>query len=55
MTRALLATAAAAALLATPAFAALKPGDKAPEFTAAGYLAGNPITLSLAEDRKSVV
>ena len=51
MTRALLA-AAAAALLTTPAVAALKPGDKAPDFTAAGYLAGNPITLSLAEALK---
>jgi peroxiredoxin Q/BCP len=44
--------AAAAALLATPAAAALKVGDKAPDFTAPGYLAGKPITLSLAEARK---
>jgi thioredoxin-dependent peroxiredoxin len=44
--------AAAAALLATPAAAALKPGDKAPDFTAPGYMAGKPVTLSLAEARK---
>lgn len=44
--------AVAAALLASPASAALKPGDKAPDFTAAGYLAGNPIQLSLAEALK---
>ena len=44
--------AVAAALLASPASAALKPGDKAPDFSAAGYLAGNPIQLSLAEALK---
>lgn len=44
--------AAAAALLATPASAALKAGDKAPVFTAQGYLAGNPITLNLADSLK---
>ena len=44
--------AAAAALLATPAFAALKAGDKAPAFTAPGYLAGNPVQLSLADALK---
>lgn len=44
--------AVAAALLAAPASAALKPGDKAPDFTAAGYLAGNPIQLSLAQALK---
>jgi peroxiredoxin Q/BCP len=44
--------AAAAALLATPAAAALKVGDRAPDFTAPGYLAGKPITLSLADARK---
>lgn len=44
--------AAAAALLATPAFAALKAGDKAPAFTAPGYMAGDPINLSLAEALK---
>lgn len=51
MTRALLA-AAMATLLATPSLAALKPGDKAPDFTTQGYLAGNPISLSLAEALK---
>lgn len=44
--------AAAAALLATPALAALKSGEKAPAFTAQGYMAGNPVTLSLAESLK---
>lgn len=39
---------AIAAVVATPALAALKPGDKAPDFTAPGYLAGDPVTLSLA-------
>jgi peroxiredoxin len=41
-----------AALLATPASAALKPGDKAPVFTAPGFLAGDPVTLSLADSLK---
>lgn len=44
--------AAAAALLATPALAALKAGDKAPAFVAQGYLAGNPVTLNLADALK---
>lgn len=44
--------AALAALAATPAVAALKPGDKAPDFTAQGFQAGKPITFSLAEARK---
>jgi peroxiredoxin len=44
--------AAAAALLAAPASAALKPGDKAPIFTTPGYLAGEPVTLSLQESLK---
>ena len=44
--------AAAAALLATPAAAALKPGDKAPAFSAPGYMAGNPISISLADSLK---
>ncbi|WP_140908617.1 peroxiredoxin [Cognatiluteimonas lumbrici] len=35
-------------LLAAPALAALKPGDKAPTFTAPAYLAGNPFTYDLA-------
>ena len=44
--------AAAAALLATPALAALKAGDKAPDFTLQGYQAGKPLTFSLADARK---
>ena len=44
--------AAALAVLATPAAAALKPGDKAPNFTAPGFLAGDPIQLSLADALK---
>ena len=45
--------AAVAALAATPAFAALKEGAKAPDFTAQGYQAGKPITFSMAQARKS--
>ena len=45
-------TAAALATLATPTLAALKAGDKAPVFVAPGYLAGAPITLSLADALK---
>jgi peroxiredoxin Q/BCP len=48
----LLLAAAAAALLATPVAAALKMGEKAPDFSAPGYLAGKPINFSLAEARK---
>ena len=44
--------AAAAALLATPALAALKAGDKAPDFTAPGFQAGKALTFSLADARK---
>ncbi|MBL8773191.1 MAG: peroxiredoxin [Phenylobacterium sp.] len=44
--------AAVATALATPAAAALKPGDKAPMFTAPGFLAGDAIQLSLAEALK---
>lgn len=47
-----IALAAVIAALATPAAAALKPGDKAPLFTAPGYLAGDAIQLSLAEALK---
>ena len=47
-----LTVALAAAVLAVPASAALKPGTKAPVFTAPGYLAGDPVTLSLAEALK---
>src|SRR5690606_13067160 len=40
----------ALALLATaPALAALKPGEKAPAFTAPAYLAGQPFTYDLSE------
>jgi len=37
----------AAALCATPAFAALKPGDTAPDFTAAGSLGGKDFNFNL--------
>jgi peroxiredoxin Q/BCP len=40
------------ALVAGPAFAALKAGAKAPDFTAPGYQAGKSLTFSLAEARK---
>jgi len=38
-----------AAFCATPAFAALKPGDMAPDFTAQGSLGGQPFTFHLKE------
>jgi peroxiredoxin len=38
--------------LATPAFAELKPGDKAPDFTAQATLGGNEFTFSLADALK---
>ena len=44
--------AAAAALFATPALAALKAGDKAPDFTLQGFQAGKPLTFSLADARR---
>ena len=44
--------ASAAALLASPALAALKAGDKAPDFTAPGFQAGKALTFSLADARK---
>jgi len=37
---------------ATPSFAALKPGTRAPEFTASAYLAGKPFTYKLADALK---
>jgi len=40
------------AVVATPAFAALKAGDKAPDFTAPGFQAGKALTFSLPEARK---
>jgi peroxiredoxin Q/BCP len=43
---------AAAALLSTPALAALKAGDKAPDFVAPGFQAGKALTFSMAEARK---
>lgn len=48
----ILSAAVAAGLLASPAFAALKVGDTAPVFTTPGYLAGAPISVSLAEAMK---
>jgi peroxiredoxin len=39
-------------LFAAPAFAALKPGDAAPDFTAQATLGGNEFTFSLAEALK---
>lgn len=39
---------ALAATLALPAFAALKPGTKAPQFTAPAFLAGKAFTFDLA-------
>jgi len=42
----------AAALAALPSFAALKPGDAAPDFTAQASLGGNVFTFSLAETLK---
>ena len=41
-----------ASLFAAPAFAALKPGDAAPDFTAQATLGGNEFTFSLAEALK---
>lgn len=55
MTRRLLLSAIAAvsvAAMAVPAFAALKVGTKAPDFTLPGFKAGQPVTYSLAEARK---
>ena len=40
------------AALASPAAAALKAGDKAPDFTAPGFQAGKALTFSLADARK---
>lgn len=42
----------AAALLAAPAFAELKAGTKAPDFTAPAYMAGKPFTFKLADALK---
>ena len=43
---------AGAAALASPAFADLKPGTKAPDFTAQAYLAGEPFTFKLSDALK---
>ena len=40
------------ATLASPAFAALKEGSQAPDFSAPAYLAGQPFTFKLAEALK---
>ena len=42
----------AAALCATPAFAALKPGDMAPDFTASGSLGGKDFNFHLKDALK---
>lgn len=47
-----LATLLAATLACATASAALKPGDKAPTFTAPAYLAGKPFTFTLAKALK---
>ena len=44
--------AVAAATLVTPAFAELKAGAKAPDFSAPAYLAGQPFTYKLADALK---
>ena len=44
--------AAAALIAATPAFAALAPGAKAPDFTTRGAIAGKVFTVHLAEQLK---
>ena len=45
-------SALAAAAFAAPAFAELKPGAKAPDFTAPAYLAGQPFTYKLSDALK---
>jgi peroxiredoxin len=52
MQRSILA-AAAAALLASPVYASLQPGDVAPDFTTTATLAGKPFTFALATALKS--
>lgn len=47
-----LALAGLLALTATSALAALKPGDKAPDFAAPAYLAGEPFTYKLSDALK---
>ena len=48
----LLSTALLLGAIATPAFAALKPGDKAPDFTAKATVGGDEFTFSLADALK---
>lgn len=48
----LLAASLAAIAAAAPAWADLKPGDKAPDFSAPAYLAGQPFTYRLADALK---
>ncbi|GAB3355862.1 peroxiredoxin [Lysobacter tyrosinilyticus] len=45
-------TTLAALVFAAPSLAALKPGTKAPSFTAPAYLAGKPFTFKLADALK---
>ena len=47
-----IALAALFAVIASPAFAALKTGDKAPDFTAPGFMAGKALSFSMADARK---
>jgi peroxiredoxin len=47
-----LATALLLGVVATPAFAALKPGDKAPDFTAKATVGGDEFNFSLADALK---
>jgi peroxiredoxin len=48
----LLSTALLLGALATPAFAAIKPGDKAPDFTAKATVGGDEFNFSLADALK---
>lgn len=48
----IIALAALATAAATPALADLKPGAKAPDFSAQAYLAGKPFTFKLADALK---
>ena len=52
MKRLIALAAAGAALVAAPAWADLKPGAKAPDFTAPAYLAGKPFTYNLSSALK---
>ena len=49
----LLMTVGLACFLASPLYAALKPGDPAPDFTTQATLAGNPFQFALADALKS--